>query len=160
MHAVAANHPARVHGVCYAVQHDVGLSAVRSDTQGGCLCRPHDVAAQFLEPREQDRLGTVLWTHQRKGVGAGYFPEVERQERPVAIAYAEDRDLHALLQHRWDDAERLQDFERARMHDGGAGRVGAFGDLVDRERLDAASPEFGGERKACRPGADDQDLRL
>ncbi len=76
------------------------------------------------------------------------------------VADAKDWHLQTLLQHRWDDAEGLQDFEGAGMHDGGPRGVGAFGEFVDRDCLDTAPAKFSRERQARRARTDDQDLHL
>ncbi len=132
--------------MCDAVQEDVDFNAALSDAHSGRFGRAHHIAAERSKPRQQDRLRTILRTHQREGVRTGYVCEVERHQRSVGIADAEDRNPDAGLQHGGDDAKRLQDLECARMHDGGAGGVDAFGDLVDREGLKTATPKFGGER--------------
>ena len=126
VHAVAANHPRRVDSVSDPVHDHVRIGAVVSHPQASDLRRPHHLAAELVQRGEQDAFGEILRAHQGEGVAARNLPEVERQQRPVAIADAEDRDRQTSRQHLGDDAERLQHFERPRVDDRGARGVRAL----------------------------------
>lgn len=86
---------------------------------------PDHLAAELVQTGQQVGLGVGLGDHQGVGVGGRQAVEGHRQQHPVAVADGEDRRVDAVRGQPVRHAVRLQDFQRAGVHDGGAGGVGA-----------------------------------
>ena len=160
VHAVAADNPAAV---------DWGRGSVHVQCRGDAfpgwleaqqLGRSLHATARLFERGKQQALRPVLRVHEREGIVALDFREVDRHERPVAIADPEDRHLHAGLRELCRDAQRLEDFQRARMDHARPRGLGGVAVPVDDQRVRATASKLGGQREADRAGTDDEDVDL
>ena len=138
-HAVAADHPAGRHLLRRTFPSDLDPRAVLRHRQAGDFPRSHDLAAERLQARQQEGFGAVLRAHEREGVFARDFAEVDGDQRRVVFADAEDRHLEAFLQELGYDAQGFQHLQRPRMDNHGAGGVRALGDLIDGQGLEPAA---------------------
>ena len=136
----------------------VSVTPSSSWTTGVDLVGAVHVAAERPQPGEQHGLGLVLGDHQRVRVGRGQPVERDGQQPAGAVADGEPGDRDAAGDQLLGGAQLVQHLQGAGVHDGGAGGVGALGQPVEDDEVDAGGGEGDGEREAGRAGADDGDL--
>ncbi len=127
---------------------------------GRHLERPVHVVPQRAQPGEQHALGLTLRDHQGVGVRRRESVERDGQQPARAVADGEPIDPQATRDQRVGAAQFAQHLQGSGMHDGGPGRVGALGQPIHDDELDAGGGEGDGQRESGRAGADDDDLGL
>ncbi len=124
----------------------------------GHLDRPQHLPAQLLQPGQQVRLGVRLGDHQRVRVPRRQPLEGHRHQEPVAVADGEARRVHPARVQGRADPVRLQQLQRARVHDGGPGGVRALGLPVHDDDVVAELGQDDGGGEPDGAGADDEHI--
>ena len=157
--AVAAYHPLGQHFDIAVRLLDPGQHAVRPFLQIHQLAGPLHAAAVAGQIVGKNGLRDFFRNPDVVGVAAAAKVQIDLAQHLAIGMDARAALLHARGQQRLDDAQRVEDLQRARMDHRGA--VPFQGPLVgvDQQALHAAPLQLGGSEQARRTGANHQDCR-
>ena len=139
---------------------DAGDDAVRPFLQSDQARRAQHLAALPVQVVGQDRLGHLFRDADVESVAAAAFREVDLAEYFAGGVQPRDLLLGAACEERRHDAERLEDLERARVHDRRAVPVHRLAMRVDQTARDAAAVQLRGQQQPRRARADHENAHV
>ncbi len=157
--AVAAYHPLGQHFDCPARLLDPGQHAVRPFLQIHQLAGPLDGAAVAGQIVAEDGLRDLFRNPDVVGVAAAAKVQIDLAQHLAVGMDARAALLHARGQQRLDDAQRIEDLQRAGVDHRCAVPFQRPLVRIDQQALHAAPLQLGGGEQARRTGAHHQDCR-